>query len=218
MNAIGDNEVPGTAGPVDLGAGAAAASSAAATTIGGRPRPDPSRACRAGRARGTAEGLQGRRRQALGRRPPPCAGAERRPTLRRAARGEPARRSGGRRLPAPPRAHPRVRRDAACALGRSRGDRAVFRSVGTNNKNAPAAQRYLVKQSLRPIRTKRDFERAFALCSGGCSFKIIRIGARLNLTVNRLKRSRRYYYAIAARDNVSSLPAPRSRPISPRTR
>jgi hypothetical protein len=94
----------------------------------------------------------------------------------------------------------------------------TFDAVGTDGSKAPAARAYVVKQSLRPIRTKRDFDRAFALCSGGCSFKITRIGASLNLTVNRLKRGRRYYYAIAARDNVSLLPGPRSRTVSALTR
>ena len=130
---------------------------------------------------------------------------------RRAAQGDAACRRRHGRIPG------RVETLRASATGRGT-IRLSFKSVGTNNKNAPAAQRYLVKQSLRPIRTKRDFDRAFALCSGGCSFKITRIGASLDLTVNRLRSGRRYHYAIAARDNVSSLPGPRSRTISARTR
>ena len=92
--------------------------------------------------------------------------------------------------------------------------RLAFESAGSDGAQPPAAQRYLVKQSTRPIRTNADFEGAYALCGGGCSFKIVALGGSLTLTVNELQRGRRYYYAIAARDNVSSLRGPRSRTVS----
>jgi len=105
--------------------------------------------------------------------------------------------------------------DSAGALKAGRGVVAVsFRAAGSDGASMPAARRYLVKQSPRPIRTTRDFERAFALCRGGCAFDITSVGASLKLTVNRLRPGRRYYYAIAARDNVSLLRGPRSRMVS----
>ena len=38
----------------------------------------------------------------------------------------------------------------------------------------------------------------------------------MTLTVNKLQRGRRYHYAIAARDNVSSLRGPHSQTVSAR--
>ena len=93
-----------------------------------------------------------------------------------------------------------------------------FRAPGTDGSRPPAARGYLVKQSLRPIRTVRDFERAAALCKGTCRFAVTPVGASITLRVNNLRRRTTYHYAIAARDNVSNLPGPRSRSVSARTR
>ena len=116
------------------------------------------------------------------------------------------------------RRHGRIpgRVEALRASSAGRGSvRLSFRSVGSNGTHAPAAQRYLVKQSPGPIRTKLDFERAFALCGGACSFEIDAVGASLTLNVTGLQPGRRYHYAIAARDNVvSALHGPSSRTIS----
>ena len=92
-----------------------------------------------------------------------------------------------------------------------------FAAAGSDGSKPPAAQGYLVKQSLRPIRTTRDFERATALCRGNCRFVVTRPGAALSLRVDRLRRSTRYHYAVAARDNVSSRRGPRSKTVSIRT-
>lgn len=92
-----------------------------------------------------------------------------------------------------------------------------FDSAGTDGSKPPAAQGYLVKQSRRPIRTTRDFERATALCRGTCHFDVTRPGAALSLKVDRLRRRTTYYYAGAARDNVSSRRGPRSKTVSIKT-
>ena len=47
-----------------------------------------------------------------------------------------------------------------------------FLAVGTDGSRPPAAQSYLIKQSLRPIRNQRDFARAHALCHGRCRFTV----------------------------------------------
>jgi hypothetical protein len=94
----------------------------------------------------------------------------------------------------------------------------TFNAAGSDGSDPPAARRYLVKQSLRPIRSARDFDRAAALCRGACSFDDdIEVGSLLRLKVDYL-RNDRYYYAVAARDNVSGRIGPRSRTVSVRSR
>ena len=85
-----------------------------------------------------------------------------------------------------------------------------FLAAGTDGSHAPAAQRYLIKQSSRPIRSARDFARARTLCGGSCRFPVTRVGARLIIDITDLRPGRTYYYAIAARDNVSGRLGPRS--------
>ena len=96
--------------------------------------------------------------------------------------------------------------------------RLTFRVVGTDGRNAPAARSYVIKQSRRPIRTRRDFVRAHSLCKGTCSFDVTAVGTTATLTVTDLSRHRLYYYAIAARDNVSGRTGPRSRAVIARAR
>ena len=93
-----------------------------------------------------------------------------------------------------------------------------FKSVGTDGSKLPGARTYLIKQSRRPIRSGRAFRRAPSLCKGRCSFAITRIGAPVTLKVTRLSRKRTYYFAIAARDNVSGRAGPRSKTIKARLR
>jgi alpha-tubulin suppressor-like RCC1 family protein len=93
-----------------------------------------------------------------------------------------------------------------------------FRVAGSIGSQLPAARRYLVKQSLRPIRTAADFRRAPALCKGACSFDVTRLDATATLSITDLRRKRRYYYAVAARDNVSARKGPRSATVGATTR
>ncbi|HWC27474.1 MAG TPA: hypothetical protein VG474_12880, partial [Solirubrobacteraceae bacterium] len=76
----------------------------------------------------------------------------------------------------------------------------------------------VVKQSRRPIRSARDFRRADALCKRICRFPLVEVNATLALKVTDLRRRAVYYYAIAARDNVSGRLGPRSKTIRVRTR
>ncbi len=94
----------------------------------------------------------------------------------------------------------------------------TFAASGTHGARPPAARRYLVKQSLRPIRGRRDFRRADALCRGSCRFEVTQVGARLSLRVSDLRPRTAYYYAIAAYDNVSGRVGPRSATVRARTR
>ncbi len=93
-----------------------------------------------------------------------------------------------------------------------------FLAPGSDRRRLPAARSYLVKQSTKPIRGRSGFRRATSLCRGSCSFKVTRVGVRVNLTVADLRPRTTYYYAIAARDNVSRRLGPRSRVVSVRTR
>ena len=93
----------------------------------------------------------------------------------------------------------------------------AFEAAGTDADKPPAAQGYLIKQSSRPIRSARDFARATELCGGVCRFDVTQPGARLTIRVTGLRRRATYYYAIAARDNVSARTGPRSATVRVRT-
>jgi hypothetical protein len=93
-----------------------------------------------------------------------------------------------------------------------------FRAPGSDGSHPPAARGYLVKQSLQPIRTRRDFEHAQALCKGVCSFQVTKVGAAITLTVTKLRKHTTYYYKVAARDNVTNAMGPRSKAIAVKTR
>ena len=90
----------------------------------------------------------------------------------------------------------------------------TFNAPGTDAGKPPAARSYLIKQSLRPLRTARDVRRAPSLCKGACTFDVTEPGAPITLDVTDLRRRRTYYYTVAARDNVSGLPGPRSQVVS----
>jgi hypothetical protein len=93
-----------------------------------------------------------------------------------------------------------------------------FLAPGSDRQKPPPARAYLVKQSSRPIRTAREFRKAQTLCGGACRFPVSRVGAQIRLKVTGLRPKTTYYYAIAARDNVSRRLGPRSAGVSARTR
>jgi len=93
-----------------------------------------------------------------------------------------------------------------------------FAAAGSDGSKLPAARGYLVKQSLRPIRTRVDFERAPALCKGTCHVDVTRPRTAVQMRVTGLKRRTTYHYAIAARDNVTAHPGPRSKTVQAKTR
>jgi len=97
----------------------------------------------------------------------------------------------------------------ARALGRGRVV-LWFDAPGSDGTKPPAARSYLVKQSLRPIRTARDFSHAQPLCRGSCRFAVVTVGARIRLTITNLRPHTTYFYVVAARDNVSGWAGPRS--------
>ena len=112
----------------------------------------------------------------------------------------------------------RVNGLTAVATGKGKA-RLSFRTAGSDGGKAPAARRYVVKQSTRPIRTRAHFDRAPSLCRGSCSFKeLTSIKSTVTLDVTKLVRHRLYYYAVAARDNVSARMGPRSRTVRVRAR
>jgi len=92
-----------------------------------------------------------------------------------------------------------------------------FHATGTNGSRPPPARDYLVRQSRRPIGSARAFRRAQTLCKGSCRFAVPRVGARIILRITELRPATTYYYAVAARDNVSERLGPRSRTVTAKT-
>ncbi len=245
---IGDDETAGSAGPVDLGtpgiagarcptapvpppldAGGEAPSAPAIASVPAlgsapspeaRPGPDPIAAALAAQTarasalrscvRGVTRAAGVERRRALKRR-----AASRRASLRQISRRAEQRRSACRRRFG--RTPGRISHLAARAIG-SRKVRVTFWVAGTDGPRGPGARSYVVKQSLRPIRTAADFARARPLCKGKCSFSVTSVESTATLTVTDLRRGRAYHYAVAARDNVSGRPGPRSAPVTVRVR
>jgi hypothetical protein len=103
----------------------------------------------------------------------------------------------------------RVRDLKARAGGRGRVT-LYFEAAGTDGNRGPAARSYVVKQSRRPIRGARGFRRAQTLCHGHCRFPSVSVGRRLSLIVTDLRSRAHYYYAVAARDNVTGRRGPPS--------
>ncbi len=93
-----------------------------------------------------------------------------------------------------------------------------FTAPGTDGSDPPPARSYVIKQSLRPIRDRRAFVRAPALCRGACRFGVSRIGTRIKLTITGLRPHTSYYYAITARDDVTGRPGAQSRTVKATTR
>jgi hypothetical protein len=241
---IGDNETPDTAGPVNLGAGGAACPvvtpppppppppvtppppPAPIAVPPPPPQPPPAESAeaaalrlqsaraasfRACRAAASAQ-LRKDRYRATQRYK---RGANRTRALSLAARN--AAKAKVRCISRFGRAPGRVTTIAAKAS--SRGTIILtFRAPGTDGSKGPAATSYLIKESLRPIRTAADFRRAQPLCKGSCSFDITRIGARIMLRITDLRRNAKHYYRIAARDNVTSRTGPRSKLVSAKTK
>ena len=92
-----------------------------------------------------------------------------------------------------------------------------FTAPGIDSNQPPPTRSYIVKQSLRPIRNQRNFADAQSLCHGACRFAVAQVGARIVLVVTGLLPHRTYYYSIAARDNVTNMPGPRSPTITAKT-
>ncbi|HWF25059.1 MAG TPA: hypothetical protein VG275_06415 [Solirubrobacteraceae bacterium] len=90
-------------------------------------------------------------------------------------------------------------------------------AAGTDRSSPLAADRYLVKESRRPIRKEHDFSSARALCRGSCRVAVTRTGTKIRLTITALRSHTSYYYAIAALDNVTARPGPRSSTVHVKT-
>jgi len=222
---IGDNDTPGSVGPVDIGGGgsACARSGDGAPNRGGAPPPGGATNTTPGtsgaRVGGDSDAIRG---LGLGG----CrAAVERRARLE----GKRARnRSARARVE---RSRSRARRVCLKRYGRTPGSvtrlraRAAsrtkivlsFRATGTDGHRPPAARTYLVRQSRHPIRDARKFARAQTLCKGRCRFPVTRVDAPIQLTVTDLHPGRTYYYAIAAIDSVSEIHGPRSKSVKART-
>ncbi len=219
-DSIGDNESPGSVGPVNLqpGDGGAGCASIPASPGGGpgvapvaAPGPPggghPAVPPRRGRRPVDPYVSQALRAQALSK----C--------LKKAARGTTRHRTRAQKscLKRYGRTPGRVTRVRARAVSPT----AVvlsFTAPGSDGPTSPPARAYLIKQSSRPIRGSRAFRRAETLCKGSCRFKVASVGTRVILTITHLRPHSTYYYAIVARDNVSGRLGPRSPTAAIRTR
>jgi len=222
---IGDNETPDAAGPVDIGAGGAGCTGPVApmttqgSTSGAAAGATPVSlsalspillvASDAVRARGFRRCLAGvaahaRRERRAARHGSVGGRARARRHLAHHARS--GRRVCLRRFGRTPG---RISGLHATAVGHS-AVKLDFSAAGTNGDRPPPAQRYLIRQSLRPIRSIDDFAHAQSLCRGSCRFTVSEVGGRISLAVGDLRPRTTYYYAVAARDNVSGRPGPRS--------
>lgn len=188
-NNVGDHQTPGSVGPVDL---------------------LPGRGAHCGGGRGGPKvnplGLEALRAERLHS----ClTRAARRPKRQRSRAGACLKRYG--RTPG------RITKLRARASSRTTVI-LTFAAPASDGQHPPAARAYLVKQSRRPIRGEHDFQNAHTLCSGRCRFKVTTVGMELKLTIVHLQPHSTYYYALAARDNVSNRRGPRSPTIEIRTR
>jgi len=233
-NDIGDDETPGSVGPANVTTGSDCSPPAPGASEGGNgagaplppaPPTDPQPAAPARPS--AAETKRSRYLRAL------AAEKRRKRALRRcllrSVRRD-ARRSRRAHGRAPRRALKRRRAGRRRCLrryertpGRVQGLRArrasatkaaiTFRAPGTSGSQPPAARSYVLKQSTRRIRRARAFRRAPALCRGTCRFSVTYIGSRLEITVTDLRRHETYYYAVAARDNVTGRHGRRSHAV-----
>jgi alpha-tubulin suppressor-like RCC1 family protein len=217
---VGDTQTPGAGGPVNLRPGdggvgcATPAPATPATPPAGSPpaTPTPSsvataEAARARALRACLAAVTARARKALASR----SAKRRRAAITRQERA--GRLSCERKYGRTPGAVTGLR-----AL--SRGKSVIeldWRAPGTDGNHPPPARSYVVKQSLHPIRNARDFARARTLCHGACRFTVTRVGGPIALTVTSLQAGRTYYYAVAARDNVSGRLGPRSPTVVAKT-
>ena len=216
---IGDDEAPGSAGPVDLGGGGARCPSSQRPTSPTSPSAGDSASARsyAARVRGLRRCLAAVTRHARRERRLSRQGSARQRARLRRHRKRHARSARRRCLRLFGRTPGRISALRARPLGRTRIE-LRFEAAGTDGDQPPPARSYVVKQSRRPIRSARGFTRAQTLCKGRCRFTPSAVGAKIALTVTGLRRRTTYYYALAARDNLSGRRGPRSTTVKVRTR
>ncbi len=219
VRSVGDDETPGSAGPVDFGTGNAGCPASAAG-----PAPGPGVAAGAGPSAPTvAQGMT----PASGSTPPagpPATAAERAQRLRELEFRGCLTAASRRGL----RAKRRARRACAKRYGRTPGRvtrlgaRAAsrtkvvlsFSAAGSDGARPPAARAYVISQTRRG---RGRPGRAQLLCKGSCRFAAT-VGMKLSLTVTDLRPRSTYAYTITARDNVTGRRGRRSAPIRVRTR
>lgn len=226
QRSIGDDEAPGTVGPVDIGGpggGAACPAPPRSNAVATAPAPGsgaklaPAASSDAVRARGlrtclAAVAAHARREKRLARH----GSARQRARARRHLSAH--ARSGRRRCLRLFRRTPgRVTGLRARTIGRTQ-IALEFNAAGTDGTHPPPAGSYVVKQALGPIRSARQFARARTLCMGACRFTVSQVGGKVTLTVTDLQPHTTYYYAVAARDNVSAHRGPRSQAVKTKTR
>jgi len=233
---VGDNELPGSVGPVELGAGRTAVAISAGESHTCARLDDGSVRCwgfganhRLGRGVCNEYSVGDDEKpdwvEPLDLQPPGSVG----PSCN-APGGPPptAPATGGQSAASPAAGTPALAAAPGGGPGRITGLRArgvsrskvvlTFRAPESDGANSPAATTYLVKQARRPIRGARRFRRARTLCKGRCQFSPPRVGARIKLTVTDLRPRTTYYYAVAARATVPDAVGPRSRTVKAKTR
>ncbi|MDQ6803548.1 MAG: hypothetical protein M3065_00980, partial [Actinomycetota bacterium] len=206
---IGDDEVPGATGPVDIGSPGGGAACPPPPSGGAALAPTPGLGSAATkvptvnpdavRARGlraclTAVAGHANREEQLARH-----GSARRRTLLRRHRTRHVRSGHRHCVRVFARTPGRVTNIRARTVGRTQVQ-LDFSAPGTDASHAPPARSYVVKQARRPIVSARGFARAQTLCKGVCRFTVSKVGGGVTLTVTDLRPHTTYYYAVAARD------------------
>jgi alpha-tubulin suppressor-like RCC1 family protein len=231
---IGDDELPSVIGPVDLGVpGIGAASCADSGGDGGgggtTPKPAPPKPITPGPATPDTALIAERSRRASFRSCLSRVARHARREIRAARRLSGQRKARARRhikrhrsrlKRACIRRHGRTpgRVTGLTAEGGKRRIVLTFTAPGTDGGKPPAARTYLVKQSRRPIRSSRSFRKAQTLCKGRCHIpSITKVGGTVTLAITDLGRRKTYYYAVAARDNVTRKLGRRSKPAKAKT-
>ncbi|MDQ6804281.1 MAG: hypothetical protein M3065_04810 [Actinomycetota bacterium] len=222
QNNIGDDETPGSVGPVDLGVGGASCSR------GSPPIPSSPTAPSTSAKKPSTADTDALRSRGLRR----CLAAVARHAKRESARARRGSASHRARVRRHLKRHlTSGHRGCLHAYGRTPGSvtglraqtlgktqiQLSFNAAGTDGAHPPPAHSYVIKQSRRPIRGARDFARAQTLCKGSCRFNAAQVGSKVSLTVTDLHARNTYYYAVAARDNVSAHRGPRSATVRVRT-
>jgi alpha-tubulin suppressor-like RCC1 family protein len=209
---IGDNETPGSVGPVNLVSGDGGTTCPVTAMPPGGAGSPPAGSSGSGQPGGggsqtidalTAEALRAKALRECLRQ------ADRQPRRRRARARRSCRARYG-RTPGPiTKLSARATSSTVVVL--------TFGAPGSDGIRPPAARSYLVRQSRHWVRRGRTLEATQTVCHGSCRFKVTLLGTTIELTITHLHPHTTYDYTVAARDNVSGRLGPRSKTIKVRT-
>jgi photosystem II stability/assembly factor-like uncharacterized protein len=83
---------------------------------------------------------------------------------------------------------------------KARAVKLAFSAPGSDGTAGSPVRKYIVKQSTRPIRSKRDWRQALTLCGKTCKFVPLEVGDTLTLKITHLRPNTTYYYKVVPVD------------------